>query len=79
MKNYFQKILDLQAKNPRMGMSNAWSTNSDYTVYCAYNKNCYLLIGSERDEECLYGIWIYESRDCNAPRRKLRETFSFHH
>lgn len=62
--NYFQKILELQKKGPRMGMSNMRSVNSDYTAYCSDNKNCYLLIGSERDEDCIYGNWLYECRDC---------------
>jgi len=62
--NYFQQILELQSKSPRPGMSTLKSVNSDYTSHCSECKNCYLLIGSERDEDCLYGNWLYYCRDC---------------
>lgn len=63
--NFFQKILDLQKNMPRVGMSSLQnSVNSDYTCYSAYNKNCYLLIGSEHNDDCLYGNWMYYCRDC---------------
>lgn len=61
---YFDQILSLQQKSPRMGMSVLNSVNSDYTSHCSDLKNCYLLIGSEKNEDCLYGNWVYESRDC---------------
>lgn len=62
--SHLQQILDLQKKSPRMGMSVLNSINSDYTSHCSDLKNCYLLIGSEKNEDCLYGNWVYESRDC---------------
>lgn len=62
--NYFQKILELQGASPRMGITTIKSTNSLYTAYCGYVKNGYLLIGSEHDEDCMYGIWLYFCRDC---------------
>lgn len=54
----------MQKTSPRQGMLILKSVNSDYTAYCAGNKNCYLLIGSEHDEDCIYGNWIYHSRNC---------------
>lgn len=62
--NYFEKILELQKSSPRIGMSSLNNVNSDYTSYCAANKNCYLLIGSEHDQDCMYGNWVYYSTDC---------------
>lgn len=62
--NYFEKILELQKSNPRIGMLSLNSVNSDYTMYSADNKNCYVLVGSEKNEDCMYGNWVYESKDC---------------
>lgn len=63
--DYFAKILELQKTSRRVGMSSINnSVNSDYTSYSAFNKNCYLLIGSEHNDDCLYGNWMYYCRDC---------------
>ncbi len=58
---------DLQSRVPRPSMNNytgATLLNSDYTNCSGELKNCYLIFGCLRDEDCLYSHYLNDSRDC---------------
>jgi hypothetical protein len=57
----------LQGRVPRPYVNNvAGSTmiNSEYSNCSGELKNCYLVYGSLRDEDCAYTHYTYDSRDC---------------
>lgn len=54
---------DLRAKQPRVGLLAVRCENSPYVSYSGNCKNSYLLSGSEYDENCYYGFWLYNSKD----------------
>ncbi len=64
MTDFIQQLHALQLKTPHLGEVNIGLENSPYCQYSGYTKNCYLLIGSEHDEDCYYGNWLYFCRDC---------------
>lgn len=51
-------------KQPRMALVAVNCENSPYVSYSGNLKNCHLLSGSEHDENCYYGFWLYDSQDC---------------
>ena len=63
-KTFFEQFHKLLLKIPRLAIINRNSTNSEYTNICEHNKNCYLLIESSDNEDCLYSYWIQKSKDC---------------
>lgn len=60
----FQQLLDLRKTQPRLALLQVNCENSDYVNYSGNTKNCYMLIGSEYDQDCYYGYFLYDSRDC---------------
>ena len=48
---------------PKMALVSINNENSPYVSYSGNLKNCHLLCGSEYDENCYYGFWLYDSRD----------------
>lgn len=38
--------------------------NSPYVNYTGNSKNCHMIIGSEHDQDCYYGYFLYNSQDC---------------
>ena len=63
-KSFFQQFVELHQKVPQLNLMNWNSVNSEYTNLAAENKNCYLLFESSHNENCSYGYWLQESRDC---------------
>lgn len=64
MNDFIKKLHALQRSTPHLGENNINVENSPYCQYCGYTKNCYLLTGSEHDEDCYYGNWLYFCKDC---------------
>lgn len=62
-KSFFAQFHLLQNKTPRLAIINRQSENSTYTNISARNKNCYMLIESSDNENCLYSYWIQQSHD----------------
>ncbi len=54
----------LRLKHPRVALLYVNCQNSEFVNYSGNCKNCYLLIGSEYDQDCYYGYFLYNSEDC---------------
>lgn len=54
---------EVRLKMPRIGLVAINCENSPYVSYTGNVKNCHLLCGSEHDEDCYYGFWLYDSKD----------------
>jgi hypothetical protein len=63
-KNFFEQFDELCLKVPSISIINRNSENSDYTNLCALNKNCYLLIESSNNQDCLNSYWLQNCNDC---------------
>ncbi len=62
--SYIKKMEELRMKVPRMALVAVNCENSPYVSYSGNTKNCHLLSGSEFDEDCYYGFWLYDSKSC---------------
>lgn len=51
---FFEQFEELQKEVPRYNVYNQGSENCEYTNYAPYNKNCYLVFGGWRSEDCMY-------------------------
>lgn len=61
--SYLQKLEEVRLKSPRQGLVAVRNENSPYVSYCGNMKNCYMVSGSEFDEDCYYGFFLYNSKD----------------
>lgn len=63
----FGQFAELKRNVPRMALTHWHSENSEYTNQSDYNKDCYLLTSSSKNEKCCYGHWFQfstSSFDC---------------
>ncbi len=66
--SYIKKMEELRMSVPRVSLVAVNCENSPYVSYSGNLKNCHLLFGSEYDEDCMYGFWLYDSEntlDCD--------------
>ena len=63
-KPFFEQFNELLMAVPRPPSIGSNNINSDYTNYGIYNKNCYLIVSAEKNEDCLYGHRLFFNRDC---------------
>lgn len=66
--SYLQQMEKLRLQVPKMGLVAVRCENSPYVSYSGNLKNCHMLCGSEHDEDCYYGFWLYDSTsstDCD--------------
>ncbi|MFA6305676.1 MAG: hypothetical protein WC651_03020 [Candidatus Gracilibacteria bacterium] len=63
-RTFFEQFAELMKEVPRLALINRNSENSLYTNICEQNKNCYMLVESSNNEDCLYSHWIQKSKDC---------------
>ena len=61
--SYLQKMIEVRAKEPRQGIVAVRCENSPYVSYSGNMKSCHLCSGSEYDEDCYYGFFLYNSKD----------------
>lgn len=59
----FQQLEQLRSQHPRIALMQVNCENSPYVNFTGNSKNCYLLIGSEYDQDCYYGYFLYNSQD----------------
>lgn len=59
----FQQMLAFRLEQPRLSLLQVNCENSDFVNYSGNCKNSYLLIGSEYDQDCYYGYFLYNSSD----------------
>ena len=60
---FFEQFHELQLKVPRLGMDLVNCENSDYCNYCGDDKNCYLDIAGEGNEDCYFNLFTKFSKD----------------
>lgn len=66
--SYIKKMETLRLELPRPALVSINNENSPYVSYSGNLKNCHMLCGSEHDEDCYYGFWLYDSTnstDCD--------------
>jgi hypothetical protein len=61
---FFEQFAELQKDVPRLAINGLGSTNSEYTSYAGWCKNCYLMFTSDYDEDCYFGAYTFTSKDC---------------
>ncbi|OGJ45882.1 hypothetical protein A3J23_03810 [Candidatus Peregrinibacteria bacterium RIFCSPLOWO2_02_FULL_48_14] len=61
---FFDELQKLRESVPHPCILTVNSENSDYCPYHGAGKNCYLLIGHMGSEDCMYGFWLGDSKDC---------------
>lgn len=62
-KPFSAQFRELMREVPWPALTNWNATNSEYCNYTTDNKNCYLLIGSDFNEDCSYGYMNFHSKD----------------
>jgi hypothetical protein len=60
---FFEQFNELWNKVPKPALVAIRSVNSHYLNYAADNKNCYMIIESSNNEDCINCYWIQLSRD----------------
>lgn len=60
---FFEQFNDLMHDVPRLGIDIVNCENSDYCNYCGDDKNCYLDIAGEANEDCYYNLFVKSSKD----------------
>lgn len=75
-KSFFQQFRELADTVPHLGIPNTSNNfDSPYTSWMDWAKNCYLVFGSTKVEDSLYGELLYDCRDsmdltnCNETER----------
>ncbi len=63
-KLFFSQLKKLWQNVPDVGLFNVNSVNSDYCSITEGNKNCYLVIGGDFNEETLYSSFVFHNKDC---------------
>lgn len=63
-KTFFDNYSALSAQIPRFALMNLKSENCDYCNMVMSSKNCYLVFGCVRSEDCLYGHIIWDCSNC---------------
>jgi hypothetical protein len=60
---FFDQFYELQQSVPRLALMNTKSENSDYCNITTNNKNCYLVFGGDFNEDCIYSVFNFYSKD----------------
>lgn len=60
---FFEQYHDLMLEVPRIGIDIVNCENSYYCNYCGDDKNCYLDIAGEANEDCYYNLFVKFSKD----------------
>ena len=66
---FFEQFAELRREVPRLCITNSASENCEYTNQASHNRDCYLIVASNKSERCLYGNWYqkcYACVDCYA-------------
>ena len=61
---FFEQFAELQRSVPRLGIDIVNCQNSYYCNYCGDDKNCYLDIAGEGNEDCFFNLFTKFSKDC---------------
>ncbi len=61
---FFDQWKELMNTVPRLGIDIVNCENSDYCNYCGDDKNCYLDIAGEANEDCYFDLFTKYSKNC---------------
>ncbi len=61
---FFEQWYELMLKVPRLGIDIVNCENSNYCNYCSDNRNCYLDIAGEANEDSYYNLFVKYSKNC---------------
>lgn len=61
---FFEQWGELRDEVPHWGVAISNCENSDYCNYCTDEKNCYLDIAAEGNEECFFDLFVKNSTNC---------------
>jgi hypothetical protein len=61
---FFTQMRELWKNVPDIGLFNINPVNSDYCSITENNKNCYLLVGADHNEDSLYSSFIFNCKEC---------------
>ncbi len=65
---FFEQLLELRNKVPRISLLNINGVNSDYVNNAEDSKNCYLIFAAQMNEDSMYGRLLYRNKyvvDCS--------------
>lgn len=62
---FFEQFHELQMAVPRFSLMNTKAENSEYCNVTTSNKNCYLVFGGDFNEDCMYSVFCFYSKDCS--------------
>ena len=60
----FTQFQELMESVPLLNLLWANNENSEYINLTADCKNCYIVMESSNDEDCYYGYWLQQSKNC---------------
>lgn len=60
---FFAQFKELYLEVPRPGVIQQTNVRSEYTNRTSMNKDCYLIYGSNKNENCMYGTQVNDSRE----------------
>lgn len=63
-KPIFDQLKVLHDTVPRMGIMNQQCENTDYCNLSFASRNCYLVFGNVKNEDCCYGHIVWQSKNC---------------
>jgi len=70
-RSFFDQLNELFSVAPHLGVVIYNCENSDYCNYCTDEKNCYIDIAAESNEDCYYNLFCKYSKNIdNTPRSK---------
>ena len=61
---FFEQFKELWRRVPKVSLIYIRSVNSEYTNISADSKNCYMLVESSNNENCIHGYWLQVCNDC---------------
>lgn len=76
-RSFFEQLRELQRHVPRLGIDVVGCENSDFCNYCGYDKNCYLDIAGENNEDCYYNLFIKYCKNCTDCTFVYRSTLCY--
>lgn len=62
--SFFKQINELMISVPKFAQYNAQAENCQYSTSVLSSKNCYLVFGCVRNEDCHFGHIVWESKNC---------------
>jgi hypothetical protein len=62
---FFEQFFELRDLVPRLCLQQQKPMiNSEYCNCASQDKNCYLVFSNNRNEDCYYGSWVNDCKDC---------------